>query len=326
MGRRDVKPLQKQSSIIAMFLFGLSLATAGQSPPPDRLGPGDHSLSLMVGGLERRYLVHGPLRSDGKFPMPVVIMLHGGGGTAETARSSTGWVVKADEAGFIVAFPEATRPDPSWPASFLSNPPIWNDGSGRGHAGKGNVDDSGFIGALIEDLIARFPVDEKRIYVTGFSNGASMAFRAGVELSGRIAAVAPVSGILWLRDSKLERPVPMLYIIGTLDPFNPLEGGDVKTPWGRTEKKPPIRESILAWAKMLDCSLEPRVVCDRDGVKALSYGPGKGGAVVLFYTIEGMGHAWPGGKQVLSEKIAGKGSDKVKAVDVIWDFFKDRSR
>ena len=293
---------------------------------PDRLGPGDHSLSLMVGGLERRYLVHVPLRSDGKSPMPVVIMLHGGGGTAETARTSTGWVVKADEAGFIVAFPEATRRDPSRPASFLSNPPIWNDGSGRGHAGRGNVDDIGFVGSVIEDLIARFPVDEKRIYVTGFSNGASMAFRAGVELSGRIAAIAPVSGILWLRDSKPERPVPMLYIIGTQDPFNPLEGGDVKTPWGRTEKKPPIRESILAWAKMLDCSLEPKVVYDQDGVKALSYGPGKGGAGVLFYTIEGMGHAWPGGKQVLSEKIAGKGSDKVKAVDVIWDFFKARSR
>jgi len=249
MGRRDVKPLQKQSLIIAMFLFGLFLATAGQSSPPDRLGPGDHSLTLKAGGLERRYLVHIPLRSDGKSPMPVVIMLHGGGGTAETARTSTSWVVKADEAGFIVAFPEATRPDPSRPASFVSNPPIWNDGSGRGHAGKGNVDDSGFIGSVIGDLLARFLVDEKRIYVTGFSNGASMAFRAGVELSGRIAAVAPVSGILWLRDSKLERPVPMLYIIGTLDPFNPLEGGDVKTPWGRTEKKPPIRESILAWPR-----------------------------------------------------------------------------
>jgi polyhydroxybutyrate depolymerase len=326
MGRRDVKPLQKQSLIIAMFLFGLSLATAGQSIPPDRLGPGDHSLSLMVGGLERQYLVHVPLRSDGKSPMPVVIMLHGGGGTAETARTSTGWVVKADEAGFIVAFPEATRLNPSQPASFLSNPPIWNDGSGRGHAGRGNVDDTGFIGSMIEDLIARFPVDERRIYVTGFSNGASMAFRAGVELSGPIAAIAPVSGIFWLRDSKPERPVPMLYIIGTQDPFNPLEGGDVKTPWGRREKKPPIRESILAWAKMLDCSLEPKVVYDRDGVKALSYGPGKGGAGVLFYTIEGMGHAWPGGKQVLSEKIAGKGSDKVKAVDVIWDFFKGSSR
>lgn len=325
MGRRDVKPLQKQSLIIAMYIFGLSLATAGQSTPPDRLGPGDHHLTLKAGGLERRYLVHIPLRSDGKSPMPMVIMLHGGGGTAETARTSTGWVVKADEAGFIVAFPEATRLDPSRPASFLSNPPIWNDGSGRGHAGRENVDDIGFIGSMIEDIIARFVVDEKRIYVTGFSNGASMAFRAGVEFSGRIAAIAPVSGILWLEDVKPERPVPMLYIIGTQDPFNPLEGGDVKTPWGRMEKKPPIWESILAWAKMLDCSLEPKVVYDQDGVKALSYGPGKGGAGVLFYTIEGMGHAWPGGKRVLSEKIAGKGSDKVKAVDVIWDFFKGRS-
>lgn len=292
---------------------------------PDRLGPGDYSLSLNQGGLERHYLVHVPIRSDGKSLMPVVIMLHGGGGTAEITRSSTDWIPKADEAGFIIAFPEATRRNPSRPASFLLNPPIWNDGSDRGYAGRNDVDDIGFINALIDDLIARFGVEERRIYVTGFSNGASMTFRVGAELSQRIAAIAPVSGHLWLKNPKLARPVPMIYIIGTQDPLNPLEGGEVKTPWGNTETKRPIRESILAWAKLLDSPLEPKVIYDQDGVKAQSYGPGKEDAEVVFYTIEGMGHAWPGGKPVLSEKIAGKPSDKIKAVDVIWDFFEDRS-
>jgi polyhydroxybutyrate depolymerase len=283
-------------------------------------------MELKVGGLERKYLIHAPLRPNGGARMPAVIMLHGGGGTAEIARDSTGWVAKADKAGFIIAFPEAARRDPSQPPSFLSNPPIWNSGSGRGPDGWRAQDDIGFINALMDDLIARFVADEKRIYVTGFSNGASMTFRVGVELSQRVAAIAPVSGILWLKDPKPERPVPMLYLIGTRDPLNPLEGGEVKIPWGKMEQHPPIQESILAWAKMLDCPLDPKVVYDKDGVKARSYGPGREGTEVVYYTIEGMGHAWPGGKPVLSEKVAGKGSDKVKAVDLIWDFFKGRSR
>lgn len=318
----SIRKTRKLLPILPLVLLTISFA----EDQPARLGPGDHSQSLKVGGLERSYLVHVPLRSDGKSPMPVLIMLHGGGGTAEIAKNSTGWITKADQAGFIAAFPEATRRDPFQPPSFLRNPQIWNDGSGRGHAGRRNADDIGFITAMINDLAARFPVDEKRIYVTGFSNGASMAFRAGVELAGRIAAIAPVSGHLWLKDPKLVRPVPMLFIIGTMDPLNPLEGGEVRKPWGRTEQKPPVRESILAWAKLLDCPMESKVFHDRDGVKAVSYGPGKEGAEVIFYTIEGLGHAWPGGKQVLSERIAGKPSDKVRGVDLIWDFFKSRSR
>jgi polyhydroxybutyrate depolymerase len=310
------------SLIFILMMVNLSFP----QDPPARPGPGDYNLSLKVGDLERHYLVHVPMRGDGKSPMAMVIMLHGGGGTAETAKASTGWIAKSDQEGFIIVFPEATRRDPSQPASFLRNPPVWNDGSGRGPAWRRDADDIGFINALIDDILARFTVDPKRIYVTGFSNGASMTFRVGMELSQRVAAIAPVSGILWVRDPAPLRPVPMLYLIGTRDPLNPLEGGEVKTPWGRTVTNPPIRESILAWARMLGCPPEPKVVLDQNGVKAVSYGPGKEGSEVLFYTIQGMGHAWPGGKAVLSEKIAGKGSDEIKAVDVIWDFFKGRAR
>jgi poly(3-hydroxybutyrate) depolymerase len=138
-----------------IFILMMANPSFAQSPPA-RLGPGDYSLSLVVRGLERNYLVHVPSLGDGKSPMPVVIMLHGGGGTAEITRSSTGWIPKADEGGFIIAFPEATRRDPSQAPSFLFNPQIWNDGSGRGFAGRENVDDIGFLNAMMDDIIARF--------------------------------------------------------------------------------------------------------------------------------------------------------------------------
>ncbi len=187
----------------------------------EALAPGDHALALTVGSLERHYTVHVPPNYDGRRPVPVVIMLHGGGGTARGAIYQTGWSAKADEAGFLAVFPEATAPDPSRPARFAGNAQTWNDSSGRWHSGRRNVDDVGFLNALMDDLGARFSVDPRRIYATGFSNGASMAFRAGAELSRRVAAIGPVSGYFWLREAKLERPVPLIFIIGSDDPLNP---------------------------------------------------------------------------------------------------------
>ena len=80
------------------------------------------------------------------------------------------------------------------PAQFLTNPRLWNDGSGRGTIGVEHVDDLGFISAMIDFLEARYSADPARIYCTGFSNGASMTFSVGLNLSDRIAAIAPVAG------------------------------------------------------------------------------------------------------------------------------------
>ena len=286
---------------------------------------GNVSFTLQVRGLERRYLAHAPMGYDGARPVPLVIMLHGAGGTGRGAMEETGWAEKADEEGFITAFPDAVPPDPTKPAQFLTNPQVWNDGSGRGHAGRRDLDDVGFIDRLIDDLCGRFRIDARRIFVTGFSNGASMTFRVGAELSHRVAAIAPVSGHFWLNTTELSRPVPLIFISGTEDPLNPLEGGEVSLPWGGTEEKPPIRESILKWVKLLDCPPEPNTLYDKNGVKAISYGPGKKGSEVVFYTVEGAGHTWPGGKGLLPERIVGKATDKIKATDVIWEFFKSHA-
>ncbi len=316
------------SRISLAGLFGALLladAESGGQPKPDeqRLGPGDHALTLKVGDLERRYVVHVPKGYDGKKPVPVVIMFHGGGGTARNTMEQTGWTDKADQAGFLAVFPEGSAPDPTKPGNFRTNPQTWNDGSGRFHAGEKNIDDVAFTKALLDDLSARFHVDRRRLYVAGFSNGSSLAYRLGVELVERIAAIAPVaSSGLRLKDPlELKRPVPMITIQGTADPRNPLEGGDLKN-FGRSDPRPPIQVSVERWAKLLGCPPEPKVVRDKDGVKVQRYGPGKDDSEVLFYLIEGMGHAWPGGAvSKLPESLVGKPTDKLKANDVIWEFF-----
>jgi polyhydroxybutyrate depolymerase len=255
-----------------------------------------------------------------------VIVLHGEGGTAHTVRVDTGWAVKADKAGFLAAFPEGTPPDLSAPARFSGNPQTWNDGSGRFPTGEQQIDDVAFLNAVMDDVIARFSVDPRRIFVAGFSNGASMALRLGVELPSRIAAVAAVSGTLWLKNSDLTHPVSLLVMVGDTDAWLPLDGGKVRLPWGGSEIHPPVGDTVQKWVEMLHCPNKPKPIQSAEGVKALRYGPGKSRSEVVFYTIGGMGHTWPGGRRVLPERIVGKTTDKVKATDVIWEFFRDHPR
>ena len=295
------------------------------------LGPGRHTLILIVNGLERVYIVHVPASYNPQMRSPLVVMLHGGGGTARAAMWETGWAEKAEKQGFLAVFPNAMARDPAQRSSFVRNPQLWNDGSDRFYDGQKAPDDVDFITAMLDDLSARFAVDAKRVYVTGFSNGASMSFRVGAELSNRIAAIAPVAGACWLESLTLKRPISMCYITGTADPLNLIEGGVPKLVTGASDKvrakpKPPVRDSILKWAKALGCPATPASASDANGVRTETYGPCPGGAEVVYIIVNGLGHTWAGGKSLLPESMVGKTSDKIKATDVIWDFFQKHAR
>lgn len=321
------------SALLLLFVLILRspVDAQQQTGKAKQLAPGDHSLTLRVGNLERRYIVHVPPGRDGGERLPVVIMFHGGGGSAQGAMFETGWTHKADEEGFLAVFPEATPPDPAKPSRFRTNGQIWNDGSGRFHAGEKNIPDTAFIDAMLDDLLARFAVDRRRIYATGFSNGASMAFRVGIELSGRIAAIAPFAGTLWIEQLKLERPVSLYYITGDADPLNPIRGGTPKAATGAlirdaaSKPKPPAREYVATWARRLGCQAEPKPDTASPGVTTLIYSGGRDDTEVRFAIIKDHGHIWPGGKNQLPESLVGKASDKFNAADAIWEFFKRHS-
>jgi polyhydroxybutyrate depolymerase len=265
----------------------------------------------------REALVEAPEQPER--PLPLLLMFHGAGATAELARTNTGWGGFARQTGLIAVFPEGTRRNSSEPQSFRRNPQAWNDGSGRGHVARSGVDDVGFVSALIDAVADRWPVDRARIYATGFSNGASLVFRLATELADQLAAAAPVAGHLWLRDPRPARPVPLLLICGTADPLNPLDGGLVTTPWGRPEEHPPMGESARRWAKATGCSPEARATIEQPGVRTLSWsGTGAGG--VRFTTVEGLGHAWPGGRRLLPEWIGGASSSLLDGTAAVWGF------
>lgn len=277
---------------------------------------------MRVSGQTRQYLVRVPRGYDKSKATPVVIMYHGGGGHAERTMNETSWPQAADRGGFITVYPEGIRKNLRRSPSFMRNPQNWNDGSGRYYAGEINADDTGFSRAMIADLNRRYNVDARRIYITGFSNGSSMVFRLGVELSDQIAAIAPVgSSGLRLKNPRHRRAVPMIYIHGSEDPRNPIQGGDVKN-FGKIDWRPPLRDTVQHWAEANGCSTKTRVLRDSGGVRAITYEGCRNGSEVIFYTVEGLGHKWPGGTQTGPEFLVGKSSDKLPATDVIWEFFK----
>jgi polyhydroxybutyrate depolymerase len=211
--------------------------------------------------------------------------------------------------GFSLAIPEGLPPDPARPPKFLTNPQRWTEGP----------EDVEFLTAVIADVLQQTNGDPRRVYLTGFSNGAAMAFRFAAERAELLAAIAPVAGYCWVPDPRPVRPVPTLYIIGTEDPLVPLRGGQVRLPWGgRLIHRPPVAETLQTWAAALECATVPEPVSSSDEVREEVYpGPVEFRAVY----VEGLGHHWPGGKGLLNHRIGGKPSNSVNANELIWSFF-----
>ena len=285
----------------------------------DGLPPGDHRFALEVAGFRREYLVHIP--SGLEKPRPLVMLLHGTGGTVKWAQHEARFDSFSDRSDFVAVYPQALPPDPELPPRFIQNPPAWEVTS-QAPTGKPFVDDLAFIRAMLDDLSSRTAIDPEHIYATGFSNGASMCFRLAAELSDRIAAIAPVAG--YCRVTSAARPVPTLFIIGDLDPMVPPAGGKIKMPWreGLVER-PPISESLDRWARAMQCTPPPIIESDINGIRREHF-PGPLEFSVI--TIGGLGHHWPGGRGQLKRSLAGVWSNRLDANEVIWGFLSRHKR
>jgi polyhydroxybutyrate depolymerase len=262
----------------------------------------------MWAGLDRRILVHDPPFATGR-SLPLVLALHGTGGTGRLMASLSGLSRLADERGFRVAYPqalgEAGTEDPARGAA-------WNAGPGMGcplHAG---ADDVAFLEAVVDRVDRHAPVDPRRIFVAGFSNGARMAYRLALEAPW-VAAIAAVAGApVW--SAAPSRPVPTLAFHGTADQHIPYQGG--VGPQGRRLPALPAREAATRWASLMGC--DERSAGEALEAHRLERWCGSSCEVGL-WTVEGMGHAWPGGRPYAP------GADvpvaDLSASRLIWAFF-----
>jgi len=280
--------------------------------------PGKYRVTLRIDDHNRNLVYVTPKGFKPGEKLPLVFFFHGAGGSAQQASRTYGWTEKADAERFFVAFPEGLplRPDSKGPFH------VWRDERGEFAS---PIDDIHFFEVLLGKLEAVLPVDPHRIYVTGFSNGAGMTFTLGSHFSDRIAAIAPVSSQSFVRIDSLARPLPVFYLTGTADPFIPYHGGKMTVPglpFGHDRDYPPVQETVDQWVHLDGCPSKPRLVDDKDNVRTVLYGPGHRNAEILFTTIDGNGHHWPGSLEPLPRAMSGPTLDPFNATDRIWDFFK----
>lgn len=295
--------------IVAALACGNTTLPQPPSSPEARGAPvtkGDSELRLVYSGIERSYVLHIPPGYEPAQPAALVLAFHGITLDAYEMMRISALNAQADAANFIVAYPNASGEQRAW-----------NGGHCCGEAARNSVDDLGFVRALIEELSVTLNIDARRIYATGFSNGAILAYRLACEMSDRIAAIGPVSATQVLEDLQAcrpLRPVPVIHFHGTADEPNPYHGGT--TPAGLQFIS--VADAIQFWVEFDGCPIKPQ----RSEVGSVIhdvYTPCQGGSSVELYTVTGGEHAWPGGEAV-SQRM-GEPTMEISATALMWEFF-----
>ncbi|MBO2448079.1 hypothetical protein J4573_13325 [Actinomadura barringtoniae] len=264
---------------------------------------GTHKQKLDVGTVgHREFLLHVPPKmADGKWrggkpakAMPLVIALHGGLANMGQMEKLTGFDSMSDDKGFLAAYPDGVAM-------------TWNAGGCCGVAQWTHIDDVGFLSKMIDKLTGSGLVDPKRVFVTGFSNGAGMAYRLACEKPDKVAGIGVVEGAL-VTGCDPGRGVSAMIFHGTADrgvPFNGGGNGNNGKPF------PPVSYSVNFWRKAgkLPELRQPVKAEAAAGTECSSTGKGKGGAEVTFCKIAGGTHRWPPG-----------------ASTMLWGFFDDHPR
>lgn len=270
---------------------------SGKSAPASA----DDTWTLMVGGLARTAHVHLPPSYDPGKAMPLVLNFHGYTSNAMQEDLLSGMNAKADAAGFIAIEPEGTG------ATAQS----WNAGACCGDAVANNVDDVAFVNAILDTAEDQLCVDTHRIFSTGMSNGGFLSHRLGCELADRIAAIAPVAGVLGIPTCTPSRPMPVIHFHGTADPLVPYDGN-------ASMNFPSVPDTFAGWAMRDHCNGMPVETFRMADAHCSSYLDCAGGAQVTLCTVDNGGHTWPGGLPVPS---LGYTTPNLSATDAMWSFF-----
>jgi polyhydroxybutyrate depolymerase len=279
------------------------------APPTEEtttVAAGTSTGSVDVGGVARTYRLHVPegLRSDE--PVPLLVALHGGGGSGEQYSRSSQWDSVADAEGFVVVYPDGT-----------GGIPTWNAGECCGAAARDDTDDVGLVDALIDHLAATLPIDEERVVATGHSNGSTMSYRLACELADRIVAIGVQAAPLTYDGCAPSEPVSVLHIHGAEDPNVPIGGGQGSTGLSQLDW-PSVREGVDTMAVAAGCDGDPAT--STAGILSTTMWSGcDDGTEVELVVVAGGGHGWmrPGGTGQRG------GAEEVGDFDstaTIWDF------
>ena len=274
--------------------------------------PGDYRFSFVHDGIMREYLVHVP-RSYRGAPTPMLVALHGGGGSADFQADDSRYklISKAEAAGFIAVFPNGYS---RFPGGILAT---WNAGACCGAAQKNDVDDVGFLREVIRRVERQARIDPRRVFMTGMSNGALMSWRMACEASDLVRGIAPVEGTDNTAHCAPSRPVAVIEFHALDDDHVPLNGGKGVSALTDTDfDSVPATQS--KWIGLNRADPAAKRVLTVSGAHCDLHPAKPGGAPVELCLTDRGGHSWPGGGTQQGRKAP---SMAISANDLMWSFF-----
>ena len=282
-------------------------------------------LKIKSSGITRSCFIHIPKGFSNQKTYPLVFILHGGGGNSLQVAGHSQFNKLADKYGFITAYPQGINKH-------------WNDGRKvpKHREQDSKVNDVDFIIKVVETLKKKYPVDAKRIYAAGISNGGFMCQRLAVEKADTFAAVASIVASLplfWKNSSPGK--ISVLLINGTADPLVPYNGGSltIKILGIRLNQGKILStdKTIYFWLKHNKIStlpvitdIEDKVAGDNCHAVRFDWSDKDSGICVSLIKVINGGHSWPGAEKNLPKRIVGETCDDFNASKVIWSFFKDK--
>jgi len=296
--------------LLTTVLIGILAAL----PAAQRRRPADLvERTIEVDGLDRRYVMHVPATQP-TAPRPVVLAFHGGASNPDGMVRLTGLNDLADREDFVAVYPAGTGRF----RALLT----WNAGACCGYAKRQGIDDVAFVEAVIADVRQATTIDPRRIYATGMSNGAMLAYRLAAELPGTLAAIAPVAGSLEVGVPADASPTPVIHFHGTDDTHVPIDGGVgpdslVGVPFQS------VADSVGTWVRTNGCRPDPVVTTlpdlADDGMRVERRDYRGCQAAVSLVVVGGGGHTWPGTPRL--ERLLGPATRDIDASRMMWRFF-----
>lgn len=261
--------------------------------------------TMNYGGTDRQYLEYVPSSYNASTPAPVLFVLHGLGDDMSNMFSATGFRAIANQHGWIVITPQALEATVSLLGQSMSIGTAWNSGVSANALGSNiivndGVDDSGFMMAILDDLIANYNVDQSRVFVTGFSMGGFMANRLAIEHGDRIAAIASVSGTVGneVKEATPTGHVSAMHIHGTGDGTVGYENAAFNVLIMSVSVGLGAEATVDFWRNYNHCSSTPTVTNFPDiandslTFEKYLYEGGDNGTKTAFIKVNGGDHTW----------------------------------
>jgi polyhydroxybutyrate depolymerase len=294
-----------------------------------------YTFDLTFGHRARSYQLHVPPAAASGKPLPLVLNLAGATQNGLLEELQSGMDDSADQNGYLVAYPNGTRistvltPDPVAKQAQYG----WNAGQCCGLPVTKKVNDVGFLLKVISDIAARTPVNLRRVYATGISNGGMMAYALAAEASDHFAAISSVAGQVEIPTIHPTRAVPTMEFHSVDDPIALFNGVKNKNP----KLTLSVMEGIDQWVKADGCSPKPhsgRTIVGTGPISAgetatlVTYTHCRSGSEVALWRLTGSGHVWPGAPYNTGPMNTwtlggvGRGTVLVNANEAMWQFFR----